>query len=177
MKEDLLFYNEYEKFYDMAKKSYTFQLYCKEAFGEDFSQDGFSNMKQINRILEYVPAVSDSRILDIGCGNGKMLKYLQDKTNSFIYGFDYSENAIETAKTNCEKAEFKVYTMEEAVYSENTFDLITSMDTMYFTKDMTQFVSKIFKWLKGDGVFFVGYQEGDIMEKTENGDTTILAQA
>lgn len=165
MKEKLFFYDEYEKFYSMARISKAFRLYCKDAFGEDFSQDGFSDIRQVNRIL------------DIGCGNGKMLKYLQGKTNSFIYGFDYSENAIETAKINCRKAEFKVCTMDEAIYPENMFDLITSMDTMYFVKNMTQFVSRIFEWLKAGGIFFVGYQEGDVIQKTENGDTTVLARA
>lgn len=36
--------------------------------------------------------------MDIGCGNGKMLGYLQERTRAHIYGFDYSETAITTAK-------------------------------------------------------------------------------
>ena len=33
------------------------------------------------------------------------------------------------------------------------------------------------KWLKKDGVFFVGYQEGEVMPKTEGPHTTVLAKA
>ena len=51
------------------------------------------------------------------------------------------------------------------------------MDTMYFAKDMTEFVSQVKRWLKDTGVFFVGYQEGEVMLKTESKDTTILAKA
>ena len=53
--KDLLFYNEYENFYEMANKSKAFKEFCKEAYGEDFSQDGFSDINQINRILKYIP--------------------------------------------------------------------------------------------------------------------------
>ena len=42
---------------------------------------------------------------------------------------------------------------------------------------MVAFVAQVKKWLKKDGVFFVGYQEGDIMPKTENSETTVFAKA
>lgn len=78
-KENLLFYNEYEEFYEMAEKSTAFQTFCNDAFGQDFSQDGFSDTAQIDMILPYISSKEDVHILDIGCGNGKMLGYLQKK--------------------------------------------------------------------------------------------------
>lgn len=54
-RNELLFYNEYEQFYAMAEASNAFKVFCKDAFGEDFSQDGFSDMAQIDRILQYIP--------------------------------------------------------------------------------------------------------------------------
>lgn len=176
-KNELLFYDAYEEFYGMALESKAFQAFCKDAFGADFSQDGFSNLDQINMILNYIPQKDDVHILDIGCGNGKMLGYLQSKTGACIHGFDYSKKAIETAqKIFLEKAEFRVGVIGEIEY-EQKFDVIISMDSMYFAKDMTAFVSQIKTWLKDDGVFFVGYQEGEVMEKTANAYTTVLAKA
>ena len=177
-KNDLLFYTAYEEFYTMASESEAFKNFCRDAFGEDFSQDGFSNIEQINRILEYIPKKDNVHILDIGCGNGKMLGYLQKKTGAFIHGFDYSEKAIATAKALYPvKAEFKEGIIGEIEYEEARFDVITSMDTMYFAKDMNSFVSQIKRWLKPGGVFFVGYQEGDVMPKTKDVHTTVLAEA
>ena len=174
-KKELLFYNEYEEFYEMARKSNAFKLFCQDAFGEDFSQDGFSNVKQIDMILKYIPKKENIHILDIGCGNGKMLGYLQKKTGAYIHGFDYSEKAIETAQSMFTiNAEFKEGIIGEINYSEEEFDAIISMDTMYFAKDMVVFISQ---WLKKDGVLFVGYQEGDVMPKTKNEYTTVLANA
>lgn len=177
-KNDLLFYSAYEEFYTMAAKSNAFQNFCTDAFGEDFSQDGFSDIKQINKILKYIPKQGNVHILDIGCGNGKMLGYLQKKTGAFIHGFDYSEKAIETAKKLYpENSEFREGIIGEIEYEAEQFDVITSMDTMYFAKDMTTFVAQVQTWLKPNGVLFVGYQEGDVMPKTKDAHTTVLAEA
>ena len=73
-REELLFYNAYEDFYAMAEASAAFRAFCKDAFGEDFSQDGFSDIKQIDMILQYVPHKENVHILDIGCGNGNLKK-------------------------------------------------------------------------------------------------------
>ena len=177
-KNELLFYDAYEAFYAMAKESNAFQSFCKDAFGEDFSQDGFSNKVQIEMIMQYVPQKDDVHILDIGCGNGKMLGYLQKKTKAHIYGFDYSEEAIRTAQALFhENAEFREGIIGQIEYPEETFDIIISMDTLYFAADMTAFVAQVKKWLKKDGVFFVGYQEGDVIPKTLDAHTTMLAKA
>ena len=50
------------------------------------------------------------------------------------------------------------------------------MDTMYFAKDMSSFVAQIKRWMKQEGIFFVGYQEGDVMPKTKDSHTTVLAE-
>lgn len=177
-KRELMFYNEYEEFYKMAEKSHAFYAFCKAAFGNDFSQDGFSDINQINMILPYITLRDNVHILDIGCGNGKMLGYLQEKTKSFIHGFDYLNNAIQTARKLFPKnSEFRVGLIDEIDYPDDCFDTIISMDTIYFTKDMVAFVAKIKRWLKKDGVFFVGYQEGDVMPKTNSASDTVLAKA
>lgn len=177
-RKDLLFYDAYEAFYTMAEKSKAFQAFCKDAFGEDFSQDGFSDIEQINMILQYIPQKDNAHILDVGCGNGKMLGYLQEKTKASIHGFDYSEEAIKTAKLLFPyNSQFREGIIGEIDYQEEMFDVVISMDTMYFAKDMAVFVAQIKKWLKQDGVLFVGYQEGDIIPKTENVNNTTLAKA
>ena len=173
---ELLFYNEYEKFYKMANESKAFKSFCKEAYGQDFSQDGFSDINQINRILKYIPHKKDARILDVGCGNGKMLGYLQEKTGAYIYGFDYSNNAIKEAKDLYpNNSEFKCGCIGEIDYPKEYFDLIILMDSIYFAPDMSSFVDQMMGWLKPDGKIFVAYQEGDVMPKTDNVNTSVLA--
>lgn len=176
--QELLFYNEYEKFYTMSEASEVFGKFCKKAFGEDFSQDGFSDIRQIDRILGYLPQEGEIHILDIGCGNGKMAGYLQKKTGAYIHGFDYSWNAIQTAERLYPvKSDFRRGVIGETNYPDNSFNMVISMDSMYFAKDISSFVGQIWGWLRQNGIFFCGYQEGDVMPKTENVDTTELAKA
>ena len=176
--ENLLYYEEYERFYEMAEKSSAFKNFCRDAFGADFSQDGFSDIKQIDRIIDIIPTGKLVHILDIGCGNGKMLGYLQKKTGAYIHGFDYSVNAINTAqKLYMSNADFKRGIIGEIDYLPEQFDVITSMDTIYFATDMEKFLLQALRWLKKDGVLFICYQEGDVMPKTESSKTTVLAKA
>ena len=67
----------------MAERSVAFRQFCKDAFGEDLSQDGFSDIKQINRILRITPTGKDVHILDIVLQNQKA-KALRINAFAFI---------------------------------------------------------------------------------------------
>lgn len=178
MYDDLLFYSAYEDFYRMAATSSAFAAYCRDAFGEDFSQDGFSDLRQIQQVLPHIPQGDSVHILDIGCGNGKMLGYLQKQTGAFIHGFDYSRQAIQTAKCLFpEHSDFQVGLIGEMDYPADSFDVVISMDTLYFAPDMTELLAQIKCWLKPGGVFFAGYQEGDVIPKTGGWEESQLARA
>ena len=142
MKKDLLFYNEYEQFYRFAEESEAFKEFCNEAYGADFSPDGFSDIKQINKIVPYIKE-SNVNILDVGCGNGKMLEYLRSETGAYIHGFDYSEKSIESAIASLKEADFRVGVIGEIDYPEKSFDLIIAMDirkVMLWRKPLTLIV-------------------------------------
>lgn len=178
MDTDLLFYDAYEDFYRMADASPAFRTYCREAFGADFSQDGFSDLWQVTQILPYIPRQRDAHVLDIGCGNGKMLAYLGQQTGAYIHGFDYSRQAIQTAQRLFpEHSDFQVGFMGQQAYPEASFDVVISMDTLYFAPDMERFVGQVKRWLKPGGVFFVGYQEGDVIPRTAGWEDSRLAAA
>lgn len=174
--EEKLFHREYEQFYAMACTSAAFAAYCREAFGEDFSQDGFSDVGQIARVLEHVQPGEDLRLLDVGCGNGKMLAWLQGRLGGSMHGFDYAEEAIRTARA-LYQGDFRVGAMGEIDYPESSFDLITAMDTLYFAPDMAAFVGQMKRWLRPGGVIFAGYQEGDVQPRTADAVSSVLAQA
>ena len=122
-----------------------------------------------------------SVILDVGCGNGKMVEYIVNKTNATAYGFDYSQNAIDHAysrtKSKQDKLIFQVGLIDEIAYANNFFDQILSVDTMYFTNDMVQLVNKIYNWLKPNGTFIAYYSEGHLSKKTTDENNTQLAIA
>ena len=148
-KSDLLFYDAYEEFYTMASQSQSFKNFCLDAFGEDFSQDGFSDIEQINQIVNYIPNKEGVHILDIGCGNGKMLGYLQEKTKAYIHGFDYSEEAINTANDLYSKdSEFKAGIIGEIDYIRRYRNYVVHGAEAFVHEERYRQLQKINEYLK-----------------------------
>ena len=166
-------FNDYESFYHKVENSPAFSKYCETVYGADFSQDGFADLKQIMDLLTSLRLTSGSKILDIGCGNGKFCEYVHVRTEADVFGFDYSPTAITSAKKRlAEQAEhFEVATIDGQDYPEMSFDAIVSIDTLYFTDDLETLVGKIIHWLKPGGVFAAYY-----MDDNRGQDETQLAQ-
>ncbi|MDD3172431.1 MAG: class I SAM-dependent methyltransferase, partial [Herbinix sp.] len=164
-KSKLLFHREYDSFYNMVENNEIFSKYCEDVFGIDFSQDGYSDLEQIKDLLKAADIKSEYKVLDIGCGNGKMAEFIADQTGAIVYGFDYSENAINNAIARTQMKSnliFEEGVFGEKQYSPESFDVILSIDTMYYTLDMETFVKQIYGWLKPNGLFITFYEEGHL---------------
>jgi SAM-dependent methyltransferase len=90
--------------------------------------DYFNDPTERNRIEsigEIIPK-DVKTILDVGCGNGSFLNFLQ-KTNLYerLVGVDFSEEAIKYVKT--EKAKGNVATLS---FKDNEFDLVTCLEVL-----------------------------------------------
>lgn len=161
--DKLHLYDEYQDFYTMSKENEIFSQYCEKVFGIDFSQDGFSNKKQVDDLLSNTKIKRDSVILDIGCGNGGMCEYIHEITGATVYGFDYSSFAIEKAKqragTMTNHMLFDVGIIGEKQYPPESFTTILSIDTLYFAKDLSHFINQIYGWLKPQGIIAAYYSE------------------
>ncbi len=179
-KRKLRFYKGYEYFYKRLEKNKFFSTYCERVFGIDFSQDGFSDIGQITELLKLAEIKSDDKVLDIGCGNGKLAEYIAGQTGATVYGFDYSSYAIRNARKRTKGKKDLVFEpglIGEKDYPVDFFDVIISVDTMYFAPDINQFVQQLYGWLKPGGVFLAFYGEGSFDIKSKSMDETPLAAA
>lgn len=172
MSENQMF-DDYESFYHKVESSPAFSRYCEVVYGIDFSQDGFADLQQINDLLASLRLTSTSKILDIGCGNGKFCEYVREHTGADIFGFDYSPSAITSAKKRLpeQAGHFEVATIDGKEYPDNSFDAIVSIDTLYFTDDLEALIGRIVRWLRPAGVFAAYY-----MDDNRGQDETQLAQ-
>lgn len=103
----------------------------------------------IKFITESFP--KDTKILDLGCGNGHFLHRLHQKEFSQLHGIDYSHAAVELAKELCPQASFSqmdIFNCEgfetfDLIHDKGTFDAISlrgDQDAFALAKAYSHFV-------------------------------------
>ena len=154
-------YAWYEKFYKATVSSKAYSEYCELVFGIDFSQHGFSNKEELDQIINLAKIEPNYNILDLGCGNGKMVEYVSDLTYANGYGIDYSIEAIEQAisrtKDKSDKLKFVNGMIGEKIFENNFFDIIFSIDTIYFVDNLENTISGLLKMLRPQGKIIILY--------------------
>ncbi|MCQ2080327.1 MAG: class I SAM-dependent methyltransferase [Lachnospiraceae bacterium] len=103
---------------------------------------------------------SDENMLDIGYGNGYLLKCVYKKTKANLYGIDISEDMkIQATKRNRKtlsdgKLFLDVGDCCDLKYSDDFFKAVTSINTVYFWEDTVKGLSEIYRTLKSGGSFY-----------------------
>ena len=122
---------------------------------EEGHNDSGSQIVQIVKDLKNNDFEQYLSILDIGCGNGWLLrKITANYKNSSGLGIDGSLNMINNASTI---DKMNQYTVADLNYwtPENKFDIVISMEVLYYLDNPQQFLRKIKKIYLNDGGVFV----------------------
>jgi trans-aconitate methyltransferase len=100
-------------------------------------------------VLELLEPQKGERILDLGCGDGRLTKVLQDLGCS-VKGVDYSDNFVQTAKASGLDAE--VMDAHELTFT-NEFDAVFSNAALHWMKRPEQVIEGVKRALKPKGRF------------------------
>ncbi|MFA5878302.1 MAG: class I SAM-dependent methyltransferase [Candidatus Staskawiczbacteria bacterium] len=84
--------------------------------------------KDLMPLIDYT--VSGDKVLDLGCGNGRLFSVLKEKGIEYV-GMDNSEGLIEEAKRRFPKASFKVGGLLTLPFPEDTFDKVYCIATLH----------------------------------------------
>lgn len=118
------------------------------------------NNMMYRSVISSVRADKNSHILDIGCGNGFLIRKLYKKTEAHLYGIDISEDMIHEAEKRNKNAVSKgnvklsVGNCCNLPFENETFDTVTTINTIYFWDDTLKGLSEIHRVLKNNGVFY-----------------------
>ena len=116
----------------------------------------------------------DSKILDIGCGGGRNIQRFAEQIseNGRVVGIDYSEVSVEkSTKLNQEainKGIVNIFqgSVSEMPFYDETFDIATAFETIYFWPDFINDLKEVNRVLKEDGFIFICneavYREGEM---------------
>ena len=114
--------------------------------------------KNVLKFLETIPFDKSFTFLDVGCGNGWVVrKIAKEKNCKKSIGIDKSKKMIiqSIKKTEGRKEEY-VHTDIESMDYRGKFDFIFSMESLYYADSIEIALKKIYKLLKPGGQFFCG---------------------
>ena len=111
-------------------------------------------------------------ILELGHGNcGHLAEILQQTKNIKYTGIEVSETMCEQAAllnspwVENQRAVFKQYNGITLPFSDQAFDKIMTVNTIYFWEDAEKLLSEIYRVLKPEGTFIVTYAQKEFMKK------------
>ncbi len=135
--------------------------------------NGGDHKRLANWGFSHVTFRGDEQAADLGCGGGaNVMRLLQKIPNGTVKGLDYSEvsvaisretNEAEIAKGRCEILQGNVMDLP---FADESFDVVTAFETIYFWPDLNKSFSEVFRTLKSGGFFMITNESDGKNEKS-----------
>ena len=115
--------------------------------------------------LAYVDPKNGCRALDIGCGGGRTVSKLCDLVGSGkVTGVDYSALCVKKSEklhsknVLCGRAEFRQASVSELPFAEDSFDLVTGIETYYFWPDKLNDLKEVRRVMRRNGTLLLVFE-------------------
>lgn len=118
------------------------------------------NKRMYKNTVAYVKVEDGQKVLDIGYGNGYLLKLMDKKNKPELYGIDISKDMLNQATKRNKSAEkegrlhLEVGDCCNLSYEDNMFAAVTSINTVYFWSDTVKGLSEIRRVLMPGAAFY-----------------------
>jgi ubiquinone/menaquinone biosynthesis C-methylase UbiE len=129
--------------------------YNKKADHYDDTFDGKFTLQFKEQLLKTVNIPEGGRVLDVACGNGRLLHMLSQTHNFFGYGTDISEKMIENSKALNPSMVFECAPCDKLPFEDGFFDVITVCAAFHHFPDVEGFAKEAERVLKAGGLLYV----------------------
>jgi len=153
-------------------ETYAAQLRCPHGDQADivFAQMQIRNRMLYERCFERIPHDTTLRMLEIGPGDAHWPTiYLQSLPDIHYTGIDYAIAAVESARKNLQHLKPRVRMIHGDVFSNElqvaSFDLIISINTLYFIAHLEPVFLRIREMLTQGGQLILGYKPAEEMRQ------------
>lgn len=134
------------------KRSLT--AYNKKADNYDDTFDGKFTYKFKEQMLKTVNIPEGGKVLDVACGNGRLLYMLSQKYHFSGYGTDISENIFKLQTTKPADG-FWTRTCDKLPFEDGFFDVTTVCAAFHHFPDVEGFAKEAARVLKTGGLLYV----------------------
>lgn len=101
-------------------------------------------------VLDRIGVGPGTRLLDVGCGAGGALLAAQ-RRGAEVSGLDASENLAAIARQRLPDARIEVGEMEQLPFADETFDVVTGINSFQFAGDMVRALREAGRVCRGGG--------------------------
>ena len=139
----------------MDKTSKLFDVWANTGRSEEMEK---GHGTTVNQFLDKLSLKENFRFLDIGCGNGWVIRKMsQNPFCAKAIGIDKSKMMIKNAKSKISSEKEIYFSTELEIWNtKEKFDVIFSMESLYYSVPMEPALEKVFKLLKKNGIFYCG---------------------
>jgi len=138
-----------------AKTKESRDNYDKKARVYENTSDGQYTLPFNRFLCEHVPLKEQDRILDIACGNGRLLKMITGKAKVESFGIDISEEMVKVAREENRETTFFVSEADKTPFEDSYFDVITVCCAFHHFVDPKAFLKEAHRILKPQGKLYI----------------------
>lgn len=154
----------YTDFYAAVEHSQAYHIFCELVFGRDLCQHGFADIDQLELLMQETRLDPAKCALDLGCGNGMIAEYLCDRTGAHLTGIEFIPLAVRQARERtigkADRLAFDVGDINALALVPGSFQVIFSIDTIYFSNDYTATIRELKAALTVGGQMAILYSHG-----------------
>ncbi|MDR1181595.1 MAG: class I SAM-dependent methyltransferase [Bacteroidales bacterium] len=129
------------------------------------------NLRQYNAVQDNIRIQSTDIILDVGFGNGYLIKKLLEQNPQKIYGIEISQDMLKKVSRKLkhliseDKLNLCLADVKRVPYNDAFFDKICTVNTLYFWDDIESSFAEIKRTLKPNGIFINVFYSKEILDK------------
>lgn len=129
--------------------------YGKIANNYDNSYEGQFTFTFNQKLAEIVQIPKGGRLLDVGCGNGRLLKMLR-RTQAFEgYGTDISEDMVQAAGRDLPDMTFRTAPADRLPFGNDFFDVVTVCAAFHHFSNVEAFAREAHRVLTPGGKLYI----------------------
>jgi len=137
---------------DKSEKDFKFD---KRASSYDDGFEGRFSKKFYRVLLSRLELKPSSKVLDVGCGTGCLLRKMADSQKIQGYGIDVEQNMIYIAKEKCPDMTIQISACEKTPFNDGTFDILTACMAYHHFSDKAGFAKEAARVLKIGGCLYI----------------------